>query len=75
MTETVRFDYRKLRGKIVEVYGSTASFCKSIGKNRSAVSNKLKNGQSMRQEDIILYAHALGIPESDYSDYFFTAKV
>lgn len=75
MTEKVQFDYRKLRGKIVEVYGSVTNFCDATGKNRSATSAKLTNGGSMRQEEIVQYATALGIADTELADYFFAPAV
>lgn len=75
MAESIQFDYRKLRGRIVEVYGSLSNFCDATGKNRSATSAKLSGGGSMKQEEIIQYASALGIGDYEYQDYFFTKKV
>lgn len=75
MTEKIQFDYRKLRGKIVEVFGSVSNFCDATGKNRAAVTTKLCNGGSMRQEEIIQFADALGIQDNEYQDYFFTKRV
>lgn len=75
MAKTLLFDYRKLRGRIVEVYGSVADFCDATGKNRSATSAKLSSGGSMRQEEILQYSEALGIGDYEYKDYFFTPRV
>lgn len=75
MTENVQFDYRKLRGKMVEKYGSVAAFCNAIGKNRSALYERLNKGASMNQKDILTIANALDIEDYRYAEYFFTTEV
>ena len=72
MKEDIKFDYRKLRGRIVEVDGNITSFCKRTGMNRSSVCHKLVDGRSMRQDEILNYADALGIGDYEYKTYFFT---
>lgn len=75
MTEKIQFDYRKLRGKIIEMFGSVSAFCEALGKNRSAFTMKLKDGTSMKAEEVIQIANALGIEDYRYTEYFFTPKV
>lgn len=75
MTDKIQFDYRKLRGRIVEVFGSISNFCDATGKNRAGVTAKLASGGSMRQEEIIQFADALGIQDNEYQGYFFTKRV
>lgn len=75
MSDRLRFDYRKLRGKIVEVYGNGKSFAEATGISRSWLSTKLNEGSSMRQEEILIFAKALGIPDTEFVDYFFTTMV
>lgn len=38
-----RFNYRKLRGKIKEVYGTEGAFASALGIKQSTVSQKLTN--------------------------------
>ena len=37
------YDYRKLRGRIREMFGTQANFAKKIGLSEVSVSNKLNN--------------------------------
>ena len=71
----IRFDYSKLRGRIVEKYGSISTFCKDTGRDRSTINNKLLTGSGMRQDAIITIAQDLAIPETEYNLYFFTPLV
>ena len=60
----------KLRGKIVEVYGSIQDFSKAINSTEQTVIAKLNGRSSFRQKDIIIWCNALGI-EKDYIGEFF----
>ena len=71
----IKFDYSKLRGRIVEVYGNLANYCRETGKDRSILSTKLHNGESMRQTLTVTIAKELNIPETEYKSYFFTPRV
>jgi hypothetical protein len=75
VTERITFDYRKLRGRIVEVYGTGKAFAEANKIGRAWLSKKLADGSSLRQEEMMMFAKALDIPETEYSDYFFTPKV
>ena len=55
------YDYRKLRGRIKEKYGTQSEF-----------SNKLNNIVDWGQEEIENIIIALEIPYTDIQDYFFT---
>lgn len=74
MTEYL-FDNSKLRGKIIEKYGSIGGFSAAIGKNRSSISLKLNERVSMNREDIVVFSSALGIGDNELADYFFRRKV
>ena len=56
------YDYRKLRGRIKEKYGTQSEFS----------SNKLNNIVDWGQEEIENIIIALEIPYTDIQDYFFT---
>jgi len=75
VTEKIQFDYRKLRGRIVEKFGTVSAFCEALGRNRSALTMKLNDGAGMKQEEIISIANALDIEDEMYRDYFFTPAV
>lgn len=71
----IRFDYSKLRGRIVEKYGNLTNFCQKTGRDRSAFNMKMLEGGNLRQEVIVAVAEDLDIPETDYKAYFFTPLV
>ena len=70
-----QFDNRKLRGKIVEKYGTIGNFSEAIGVNRSKVSMKLNGKAAMNRGDIMLFCSALDVEGTEISDYFFNLKV
>ena len=66
------FNSNKVRGRIVEKYGSISNFCKANNMNRSSISKKLNGKSEMNRKNIILFCSALDIPECEVGDYFFT---
>ncbi len=64
--------YNKIRGKIVEVYGSQKEFAKAIGLSEQSVTAKLNGRTDMSQDDILKWADALKLEVSDIGNYFFT---
>lgn len=69
------FDYRKLRGKIVEVYGSQTAFVKDFGVSENTFSMKINNKVRFSANDIIKICRMLSIPKNEIGEYFFTQKV
>ena len=69
------FDNSKLRGRIVEKYGTISNFSDSIGKNRSSMCLALNDKRSMDRNEILNICRALDIESKDIADYFFTTKV
>ena len=67
----VKFEYRKLRGKITEVYKSQILFAEKLGVSEVTVSNKLNQKTQFNQDDIITWCDALGIDLTDAGMYFF----
>lgn len=72
---TREFDYSKLRGRIIELYGTQSDFCQKTGRNESTLSLTLNNKRAFTQEEIVTYAELLNIPGTEYVNYFFTPKV
>ena len=66
------YDYRKLRGRIKEKFGTQAEFSKRLGISEVSVSN---NVVDWGQEEMEHAISVLDIPESDIHAYFFTHKV
>lgn len=69
------FDYSKLRGRIVEKYGTLDSFAKAIGMSSHSLSNKMNNRKYWKQTEIAKAMKLLSIPEVKMNDYFFAEKI
>lgn len=69
------FNYNKLRGKIVEIYGSQIEFAKAMKWSEKTVSLKLNGKVPWKQTDIMTAVQILGLSESDIQDYFFAVEV
>lgn len=63
--------HRKLRGKIVEKFGTIEEFAKAIKCSRQIVSGKLNDKVGMSRSDMEVWRVALDIPESQVYEYFF----
>lgn len=69
------FNYNKLRGKIVEIYGSQIEFAKAMKWSEKTVSLKLNGKVPWKQTDIMTAVQLLRLSESDIQDYFFAVEV
>ena len=69
------FNYNKLRGKIVEIYGSQIEFAKAMKWSEKTLSLKLNGKVTWKQTDIMTAVQILGLSESDIQDYFFAVEV
>lgn len=67
--------FAKLRGRIVEIYGSQARFSQAIGVSEVTVINKLKGTRSFSMDDIVNWSDALKITKENVGDYFFADKL
>ena len=65
------YKYSKLRGKIIEKYGSQEKFAKEIGISRVSMSKKLNGKAGFSQKDIQEWSKLLCIDCSEYGTYFF----
>lgn len=66
------FEYKKLRGRIVEKYGTQGEFAKAIGLSENSLSKKMTCVTGLSQDDIVLWSELLDIPKSDFGDFFYT---
>ena len=66
------FKFNKLKGKIVEVFGSQADFSKRIKLSEQSITAKLAGRSRFSQDDIITWCEALDIDQNDIGLYFFT---
>lgn len=69
------FNFQKLRGKIVEKYGTISAFAKIYGVSKNTFSKKLNNRVRFSADDVIEIVKILEIPENEISEYFFNQKV
>lgn len=71
------FDYSKLKGRIIEKFGSQKAFAKAYGVSENAISGKLTGKMAITKKDIARMSapEFLDIPPSEYHIYFFKNKV
>lgn len=67
--------YGKLRGKIIEKYGSINSFGDHLSISQTQLSKKLTGKAGFSQQDIIEWCELLGINLEEVGPYFFALKV
>ena len=65
------YKYNKLKGRIVEKYGSQREFARAFGISNVAMSNKLSGKTGLSQSDIAKWSDLLDIDKTEYADYFF----
>lgn len=69
------FDFSKLRGKIVEKYGSQTEFAKAMQWSDRTLSCKMNGKIPWKQTDICSAIELLGLSKNDIQEYFFSTKV
>lgn len=67
--------YAKLRGRIVEKFGTIEDFRKQLNISAVSVSKKLNGVTGFSQADILQWSELLDIDISDVGNYFFDSKV
>lgn len=69
------FNYDKLRGRIVEIFGTQYRFAKEMGWSERTLSLKMNGSRPWKQPDICKAIKLLKLKEEDIPSYFFTPKV
>lgn len=69
------YDYRKLRGRIVEKYGTLKDFASDMGWSERTLSLKMNCKVFWKQPEITKAAALLEISSDRVVDYFFTQNV
>jgi transcriptional regulator with XRE-family HTH domain len=69
------FDYSKLRGKIMEKYGTQREFSKAMGFSERTLSLKLNGKIFFTQSEIKNALEKLGVDKDDVNTYFFAENV
>lgn len=67
--------FPKLRGRIVEKYGSQILFANAIGKTNQTVTNKLTGKSEFSKNDIVDWCTALEIDKEDVGEFFFVDEL
>ena len=69
------YDYRKLRGRIIEKYGTLKDFAVEMKWSDRTLSLKMKCKVFWKQPEIMKAANLLDIPSDEVMDYFFNQNV
>lgn len=67
-------DYARLRGRIRAIYGTQASFARSMCLSECTLSQKLNNHTEWTADEIRKACELLEIPSDELPIYFFYAK-
>lgn len=70
----MRFDYKKLRSRIIEIFGTYEKFAEHIGKDKGYISRYMNNHSSFTQELILSWCESLQIDNADIPSYFFVLE-
>lgn len=65
------FNYSKLKGRIIEIFGTQKAFAEAIGKSEASVSLVLSGKCYLDQKTIVTWADALEIGAMEIGAYFF----
>lgn len=71
----MEMDYRKLKGRITEYYGTRKAFAKDMGLSERSICLKLNSKIDFSQSEIMKAVNLLKIEYSNIDEYFFTVKV
>ena len=73
--DRVKFDYSKLKGRIVEKCGTRKAFAEMVGIAECTLVSRLKCDTYFTQAEIFKAAEILEIPMESIFEYFFTPEV
>lgn len=73
----MKFDFSKLRGRIVEKYGTCENFAAAVGTAKATMSGKLNNKVKITGQEIYKWSlpEFLDIAAEEIGVYFFTPLV
>lgn len=69
------FNYSKLRGRIVEMFGTQGAFARALGVSERTLSLKLNNKIFFSQDEIVRCSNLLNMLPGETQEYFFTQEV
>ena len=65
------YTYNKLRGRIIEKYGTQEKFAEALGMTKQGISLKMTGKTSFSQSDINRWCELLDIKTEQIVNYFF----
>lgn len=68
----MEFGYAKLRGRIVEKFGTQEKFAEALGISNTTMSLKMTGKRAFSQRDIIKWCELLDIDKLEAGSYFFS---
>lgn len=71
----MKVDYSKLRGRIIEKYGTITNFAKLLGVSQSTLNTKLVKGTSFSPSQLRKTCSLLGISLEEIGSYFFAEEI
>lgn len=71
----MKFNYSKLKGRIIEKFGKQENFAKAFGVSTATLSNKLNNKTYWDNPEIAKVVELLEISPDEINDYFFNYEV
>ena len=69
-----KFNYSKLRGRIVEKFGCMRAFVKELPFSDVAMANKMQGRTAFKNDEMLLMARLLEISKEEIADYFFCVE-
>lgn len=66
------YTYNKLKGRIIELYGTQGNFARKMGTSQNSISKKLNCKTEFSQKDITEWSMLLNVEKDKYGEYFFT---
>ena len=69
------YNYSKLRGRIIEMFGTQSSFASALGLSETTLTHKLHSRKDWKQTEILRACELLEIPVAEVVSYFFAPKV
>lgn len=67
----MEYSYNKLRGKIVEKYGTQERFAEALGMTKQGLSLKMTGKTEFSQRDVTKWCDLLDISQDQIGEYFF----
>lgn len=65
------FKYAKLKGRIIERFGTQKAFAEAVGIAENTLSLKLNDKMGISKEDILTWSTLLGISIEEYGSFYF----